>query len=73
MKAIFEGIQDLFDNVLFIPYDFLRFIDNWWSANILSWVFILIGAAAFVYWMLQLRAFDQTGEEENDLSAHTYL
>lgn len=73
MKAIFEGIEDLFVNVLFAPYDLLRFTESWWSANILSWVFILIGGAAFIYWMLQLRGFDKSGEEENDLSAHSYL
>ncbi len=73
MKALFEGIEDLFVNVLFAPYDLLRFTESWWSANILSWIFILIGAAAFVYWMLQLREFDKSGEEKNDLSAHSYL
>ena len=73
MKAIFEGIEDLFVNVLFVPYDFFRFLESWWSANVLSWIFILIGGAAFVYWMLQLRKFDKSGEEENDLSAHSFL
>ncbi|MFK5971673.1 MAG: uracil phosphoribosyltransferase [Flavobacteriaceae bacterium] len=73
MKAIFEGIEDLFVNVLFVPYDLLRFTGSWWTANFLSCIFILIGGAAFIYWMLQLREFDKSGEEENDLSAHTYL
>lgn len=73
MKSFFEGIEDLFVNVLFAPYDLFRFMESWWTANIISWIFILIGSVAFVYWMLQLNKYDKTGEEENDISAHSYL
>lgn len=73
MKSFFEGIEDLFVNVLFAPYDLLRFLDSWWTANIMSWIFILIGGTAMVYWMLQLNKHNKSGEEENDLSAHSYL
>ncbi len=33
MKAFFEGIEDLFVNVLFWPYDIFRFMESWWAAN----------------------------------------
>ncbi|PVW15122.1 DUF6341 family protein [Marixanthomonas spongiae] len=74
-KDFFYGIADLFENVLFIPYDALRDLelDSWFLANIFSWIFILIGATAFVYWMLQLKKFDENTEdtytyEEGNLS-----
>ncbi|WP_166960028.1 DUF6341 family protein [Yeosuana marina] len=59
MKDFFYAIQDLFVNVLFAPFDALRSLelDSWWAANFMSWIFILIGCAAFTYWMLQLKKF----------------
>ena len=53
MKDFFYAIQDLFVNVLFAPYDAMRAIeqDNWWLANAMSWVFLIIGLVAFTYWM----------------------
>jgi hypothetical protein len=48
-------------------------MDNWWGANVLNWVFMLIGAAAMVYWMLQLKGFSDSGEENKDVSAHSYI
>ncbi len=64
LKDLFYGIEDLFENVLFIPYDALRNLelDSWWLANIFSWIFIIIGTVAFVYWMLQLKQFDESTE-----------
>lgn len=75
MKDFFYGIQDLFVNVLFAPFDALRALEleNWFAANILSWVFILIGFVAFTYWMLELRKFNNNNEEDKSVSAHSYL
>lgn len=73
MKAFFEGLEDLFVNVLFAPYDFLRFMENWWAANTLNWILMLVGFAAFVYWMLQLKEYNEKGEEDKSISAHSYL
>ena len=75
MKAFFEAIGDLFTNYLFYPLDVLRETEltNWWLANTVSWVFVLICCIAFVYWMNQLKIFNNSGEEENDVSAHSYL
>ena len=59
MKDFFYAIQDLFVNILFAPFDALRALelDNWWAANIVSWVLLAIGCIAFTYWMLQLKSF----------------
>ena len=73
MKSFFEGIEDLFVNVLFAPLDFLRFSDSWALANILNWIFMLIGSVAFVYWMLELKKYNQSGEEDKSSTSHSYL
>lgn len=73
MKAFFEGINDLFVNVLFAPYDFFRFIDSWWTANTVNWVFMLICFVAFIYWMFQLKIFDNNDEEDKSSTSHSFL
>lgn len=75
MKDFFYAIQDLFVNVLFTPFDALRNLEleNWWSANLLSWIFIIVGFVAFVYWMLQLKKFNDNGEENKSITSHSYL
>jgi len=75
MKSFFEGIQDLFVNVLFAPLDALRELElsKWFAANTINWLFMLIGAIAMVYWMLQLKGFSDRGEEKKDATAHSYI
>ena len=75
MKDFFYGIQDLFVDVLFAPYDALRALEleSWFSANIISWFFIAIGFVAFTYWMLQLKKHKDNNEENKSVSAHSYL
>jgi len=75
MKDFFYAIQDFFVNVLFSPFDALRALEleNWWSANLLSWIFILIGMVAFVYWMLQLKEHSKNNEEDKSVTSHSYL
>ena len=73
MRAIFEGIEELFVNGLFWPYDFFRFMESWWTANLVNWVFALSGAVAFIYWMRQLKSFNDSGEEDKSISSHSYL
>jgi len=75
MKDFFYAIQDLFVNVLFAPFDALRSLEleNWWSANFMSWFFIIIGSVAFVYWMGQLKKFNANNEEDKSISSHSYL
>jgi len=75
MKDFFYAIQDLFVDVLFAPYDTLRFLEleNWFAANAVSWIFIIIGFVAMVYWMLQLKGFNDNNEEDKSISSHSYL
>jgi hypothetical protein len=75
MKDFFYGIQDLFVDVLFAPYDGLRALEleSWFSANFMSWVFTAIGFVAFVYWMIQLKKYSDNNEEDKSVSAHSYL
>ncbi len=75
MKAFFEGIQYLFVNILFAPLDFLRSLElkTWFVANTINWVFMIICTAAMVYWIKQLRIFDDAGTENQDTTAHSFL
>ncbi len=75
MKDFFYAIQDLFVDVLFAPYDALRALelDNWFGANVVSWIFLAIGFVAMVYWMLQLKTFNDNNEEDKSISSHSYL
>ncbi len=75
MKDFFYAIQDLFVNYLFAPFDALSTLelDNWWAANFLSWIFIIIGFAAFFYWMGQLKKYNNNNEEDKTISSHSYL
>ena len=75
MKDFFYGIEDLFVNVLFLPFDALRELqlENWWAANFMSWFFTIIGIVAFVYWMLQLKGYNDNNEEDKSVTSHSYL
>ena len=75
MKDFFYAIQDLFVNVLFAPLDYLRTLelDNWWMANFMTWILTIIGLVAFVYWMLQLKSFNDNNDEDKSISSHSYL
>ncbi len=73
MKAFFEGIQDLFVNHLFAPYDFLRFMQNWWASNGVNWLFFVLGFVAFTYWMLELKKYNDQGDEDKSITSHSYL
>lgn len=73
MTAFFRAIEDLFVNGLFLPFDVLRFMENWWASNGLNWLFVIIGFVAFGYWMLQLKQYNDNGEEDKSVTAHQYL
>lgn len=75
MKDFFYAIQDLFVDILFFPFDALRSLEleNWWSANIMSWLFTVIGLVAFVYWMIKLKGFNDNNEEDKSITSHSYL
>lgn len=75
MKDFFEGIASLFKDVLFVPYDMLRELEleSWFLANIMNWVFVIIAFAAFLFWMKQLKKFNDNNEEDRDPTAHSFL
>ena len=75
MKAFFEGIQYLFVDILFTPLDFLRSLElsSWFVANAINWIFVIICASAMVYWIKQLKIFEDAGTEKQDTTAHSFL
>lgn len=75
MKEIFEGIAWLFEKVLFIPYNMLRELEltSWFAANIMNWIFLVVGFSAFIYWMMQLKKYNDNNEEDRDPTAHSFL
>ena len=75
MKDFFYAIQDLFVDILFAPFDALRILelDNWWLANIISWLFLAIGFVAMLYWLKQLKIFNDNNEEDKSVTSHSFL
>ena len=75
MKDLFYAIEDVVVNVLLAPLDFLRELEltSWFSANTISWVFVLVGFVAFIYWMKQLAKYNANNEEDKSVTAHSYL
>lgn len=75
MKAFFEGIAWLFEEILFLPYEVLRELEltSWTLANSVNWIFLIVGFSAMVYWVVQLNIFEKSGNEDKDPSAHSFL
>ncbi|HAS18706.1 MAG TPA: uracil phosphoribosyltransferase [Flavobacteriaceae bacterium] len=75
MKAFFEGIAWLFEEILFLPYEVLRELEltSWTLANSVNWIFLIVGFSAMVYWVVQLNIFEKSGDEDKDPSAHSFL
>jgi hypothetical protein len=75
MKAFFEGIQWLFENIIFIPHDYLRKLEleQWFAANIINWIFVIICTAAMVYWIKQLKLHKDNNDEYQDTTAHSFF
>lgn len=75
MKAFFEAIQFLFEEILFIPMNFFRELElsNWWTANIINWIFICICCYWTWYWTKQLNIFKKNNDDDQDTTAHSFL
>ncbi|GGW98369.1 DUF6341 family protein [Salegentibacter mishustinae] len=75
LRDIFEGIAYLFEEILFYPLDLLRDLEleSWWAANALNFIFILVGLAAFAYWMKQLKHYNDIKDDDRDPTAHSFL
>ena len=65
---IFKWIGELFTEVLFIPFDSLRFMAQesfgWWSSNTVNWLFSLVLLVLLWYWMKESRRFVKEGTED---------
>ena len=73
-KDLFEAIEFLFVEVLFIPFDFIRLdISSWLIQNGINFTFMLVISAALLYWTLKLVKYDKMGEEKKDVTAHSFL
>tara|TARA_B100000242_G_C42857524_1_gene398100 strand:+ start:110 stop:337 length:228 start_codon:yes stop_codon:yes gene_type:complete len=72
---LFYFIEYLFVEIIFIPLDFLRFLElkNWLLANSVNFFFIIVISSALTYWTIQLIGFSKRGEEDTDQSAHSFL
>jgi len=75
MKSFFEGIQYFFEQVLFIPMNFFAKTElaNWWTANVVNWIFVIICCVAMTYWLKQLQLFKKNNEDLQDTTAHSFL
>ncbi len=75
MKAFFETIQWFFENIFFIPQNFLRKLEltSWFGANFINWCFMGICAYFMIYWIKQLKLHKENGEEYQDTTAHSFL
>lgn len=75
MKAFFEGIQWLFENIFFAPQNFLRKLElsSWFGANLINWILMSVCAYYMVYWVKQLKLHKDNNEENQDTTAHSFL
>ena len=75
VRNFFDGIQWLFEKILFLPHETLREIElsSWWIANCVNFLFLFIGIIALIYWSKKLKDFDDKGEEDKDVTAHSFL
>lgn len=75
MKSFFEGIQWLFEQILFAPHDLMRAteLDSWWIANIVNWALWAIICYYIWKWTKQLKIFKDNNEDEQDTTAHSFL
>jgi hypothetical protein len=71
MTSFFYGIENLFVNHLFWPLDQLRYMHSWWGSNWFNCILFLVGAGAFIYWVMQLQKFGEKGQVW-DVETQTY-
>lgn len=74
-RNIFEGISDFFVNVALKPFDALAELElsNWWAANFFTWIAIGVLVVLLVYWIGQLKKFDDNNEEDKSIKSHSFF
>lgn len=75
LTGFFEGIQEFAEGVLFAPFNALAETElaNWWLANGVNWIFMIICCAAIVYWILEIKKYDAEDTENREAKAHGFL
>lgn len=75
MQHLCDLIQYFFENILFAPLDYLRTIQqsNWWAANALNWIYIVVAFVFFVYWIIQLKHYSDKKDERTDIISHSFF
>lgn len=75
LTGFFEGIQEFAEGVLFAPFNALAETElaNWWLANGVNWIFMIICCAAIVYWILEIKKYDAEDTEDREAKAHGFL
>ena len=68
---IFRIIGELFTEGLFIPFDLIRSDENWWTSNIINFLFIGVFFVLLGYWMKESVRFKKEGTE--DLPKQSFL
>ena len=59
----FRALASFFTEVLFAPYDALRFTEGWWVTNFFNWILFSITSLLFIYWLVQLQKFKKAATE----------
>ena len=74
MTELMYAIQDFF-MMLLAPMSELATLElsNWWAANTINWLFVVIGFIAAIYWLRQLRIFNAEGTERRDMVSHSFF
>ncbi len=74
MKDLVYAIQDFFMIVLAPLADLAELeLTDWFAANTINWLFILIGFVAMLYWLKQLKIFNDEGTEKRDVVSHSFF
>ena len=74
MRDLVYAIQDFFMALLSPLHSLAKLeLTNWWSANMMNWIFMLIGFVAMLYWLKQLKVFNDEGTEKRDVVSHSFF
>ena len=75
MRSFFEAIQWFFETIMFAPHNFFRQLEleNWFLANTINWIFMIVCAGFTYYWCKQLTLHQNNNEENQDTKAHSFL
>jgi len=55
----FRALADFFTNILFVPFNKLRFSGDWWASNTVNFLLFIVGLVAFYFWMTQLKKYSK--------------